>query len=95
MAYIMHFYENCGEYDELRKIFIGLDRTNDGKLSIDEIKDGLSQVMGKIKTKSSEFEHLMIDLDKDCNGVIDYSEFLTAAINKQRLLSQENLEIAF
>lgn len=38
--------------------------------------------MGKIKTKSSEFEHLMIDLDKDCNGVIDYSEFLTAAINK-------------
>ena len=51
--------------------------------------------MGKIKTKSSEFEQIMVDLDKDCNGVIDYSEFLTAAINKHRLLTQENLEIAF
>ena len=42
MAYIMHFYENCGEYDELRKIFIALDKTNDGKLSLDEIREGLS-----------------------------------------------------
>lgn len=37
----------------------------------------------------------MDDLDKDCNGVIDYTEFLTAAINKNKLLSQENLLTAF
>lgn len=82
MAYIMSFYESSGEFDELRKIFIGLDKTNDGKLSLEEIRQGLSQVMGKIRHKSNEFEQLMVDLDKDCNGVIDYSEFLTAAINK-------------
>lgn len=51
--------------------------------------------MGKIKKNSNEYKKILDDLDKDCNGVIDYSEFLTAAINKQRLLSQENLEIAF
>lgn len=83
----MQFYEECGEYDELRKVFIALDKTNDGKLSIEEIHDGLSKVLGKIKPKSKEFEQIMVDLDKDCNGVIDYSEFLTAAVNKQRLLS--------
>jgi len=33
----------------------------------------------------------MVDLDKDCNGVIDYSEFLTAAVNKRKLLQEENL----
>lgn len=42
MAYIMSFYESSGEFDELRKIFIGLDKTNDGKLSLDEIRQGLS-----------------------------------------------------
>ena len=34
-------------------------------------------------------------LDKNCNGVIDYSEFLVAAANKELLLSTENLKLAF
>ena len=37
----------------------------------------------------------MIALDKNHNKVIDYSEFLTAAVSKQRLLSNENLKKAF
>ncbi len=31
----------------------------------------------------------------DGNGVIDYNEFLTCAINKDKILSQENLEYCF
>jgi hypothetical protein len=27
MAYILTFYEECGEYDELRKVFITLDKS--------------------------------------------------------------------
>lgn len=37
----------------------------------------------------------MLDLDKDGNGVIDYSEFLTAAASRRTVLSQENLQRAF
>lgn len=37
----------------------------------------------------------MLDLDKDNNGVIDYTEFLTAAVNKYHLLSKDNLKTAF
>ena len=37
----------------------------------------------------------MIALDKNHNKVIDYSEFLTAAVSKSRLLSHENLLKAF
>ena len=33
--------------------------------------------------------------DQDGNGVIDYQEFLTAAVNKVAVLSQENLKAAF
>ena len=62
---------------------------------MEEIRDGLKRVMGQIKGNLKEFEDLLMALDKNCNGVIDYSEFLTAAVNKQRLLSQENLKMAF
>ena len=51
--------------------------------------------MGNVKGGLKEFEKLMLDLDKDNNGVIDYSEFLTAAVNKYQLLSKDNLRIAF
>lgn len=37
----------------------------------------------------------MISLDKDGNGVIDYTEFITGAIDKNTMLSKQNLLSAF
>ena len=37
----------------------------------------------------------MNTLDKNCNGVIDYSEFLVAAADKETLLNNNNLMLAF
>ncbi len=37
----------------------------------------------------------MKDLDQDGNGVIDYSEFLAAAVNKAKIISNENIRNAF
>jgi calcium-dependent protein kinase len=34
-------------------------------------------------------------VDLDGNGFIDYNEFLTATINRDKILSQKNLELAF
>ena len=34
-------------------------------------------------------------IDLDGNGVIDYNEFLSCAINKEKIMSNERLEIAF
>lgn len=87
MAVIMQFYERCEELDQLRLTFIDLDRDKNGLLTLDEIHKGLTRVMGHLKGNLKEFEELLIALDKNCNGVIDYSEFLTAAVSKQRLLS--------
>lgn len=82
MAFIMTFYERCGDYDRMLEIFLSLDQSKDGMLTLDEIHEGLVAVMGKVRGNMREFEQIMIDLDKDCNGVIDYSEFLVAAVNK-------------
>lgn len=34
-------------------------------------------------------------IDTDGDGVIDYSEFIAAAYNREMLLSQQNLQVAF
>lgn len=41
------------------------------------------------------FEDILNSLDKNCNGVIDYTEFLTAAADKEALLSDKNMRFAF
>ena len=41
------------------------------------------------------FEEIMNTLDKNCNGVIDYSEFLVAAADTEQLMSIDNLKLAF
>lgn len=92
---MMTFYEQCDEFNQLRKIFIQLDESNDGQLSVDEIYNGLVKVLGQVKGNKKKYQLLIEQLDSNGNGVIDYSEFLTAAINKTKLLSTQNLEKAF
>lgn len=41
------------------------------------------------------YEDILTSLDKNCNGVIDYTEFLTAAADKEAVLSEQNLRFAF
>jgi len=72
------------EINKLSEIFKAIDANNDGRISIDEITKYIKQVMG-----SSNFDEIIEIYDKiDTNksGFIDYSEFLSATINKKMLL---------
>ena len=42
-----------------------------------------------------EAERIMKNCDTDKNGHIDYSEFISATIDKRKLLSKERLKHAF
>lgn len=50
--------------------------------------------MGPVKS-SKDYAELMKSLDKDGNGYVDYTEFITAAIDKVAFLNRENLKNAF
>jgi calcium-dependent protein kinase len=41
------------------------------------------------------FDEILDSLDKNRNGVIDYTEFLVAAADKELLLTEANLRFAF
>lgn len=79
----------------MKDLFKQLDKSNDGKLSKEEIKEGLELLSEKMQMSASELETMMHDIDTDNSGYVDYSEFVTATINKAWLLSEENLKSAF
>ena len=91
VSVILSFHQRFDEMDRLRKIFIALDKSNDGMLTMEEIHEGLVQVMGNVKGNMREFQELMLEVDQDGDGLIDYSEFLAASVNKAKLLTSQNL----
>ena len=86
VAYITSFSQRHEEMDRAREVFLELDKSGDGTLSVEEVRDGLVKAMGNVKGNLDDFNRVMSDLDKDGNGVIDYSEVLAASINKQSLI---------
>mmetsp|Transcript_99642 Transcript_99642/g.287651 ORF Transcript_99642/g.287651 Transcript_99642/m.287651 type:complete len:418 (+) Transcript_99642:3-1256(+) len=78
---------------ELRETFTALDENGDGLLTLGELRNGLAQA-GYRKT-NSDLQELMEGLDTDNSGVIDYTEFLAAAIDKRCYMSEQACWTAF
>eukprot|EP00347_Sterkiella_histriomuscorum_P010571 403375769 len=75
LSFIVGLKASSEELEELKNLFLRLDTSRDGTLSIDEIQAGMQQMMGILGSqKVNEYQDLMRTLDKDGNGVIDYTE---------------------
>ena len=94
IAYIVHFIGATDEVKKLKKIFQLLDTNGDGRLTYKELREGFEKIMGSSIT-DVEMEKISLDIDQDRNGYIEYEEFLRVALNKNTLLSKENLKLAF
>ena len=72
------------EINKLAQIFKSIDVNNDGTLSIVEITKYIKQIMGS--SNIEEITEIYDKIDTNKSGFIDYSEFLSATINKEMLL---------
>ena len=95
LSFIVGLKSTTEELEELNKMFLLLDTSKDGILSIEEIKQGLDSVLGQLKGCSTDYRELVSALDRDGNGVIDYQEFITAAVDKLALVNNKSLQQAF
>jgi len=84
---------NDSETKTLRETFTAFDADGNGKLTRDELQQGLEQV-GLART-DSQLNALVDAVDDDGSGVIDYTEFIAASINGSKAVNRDVCWTAF
>ena len=94
LAFIVHNISKQEDIAELKDVFLSFDKNGDGKLTKDELLQGMSRVTNESSIIES-LDDLMKTIDTDNNGYIEFEEFVRASIDKEKLLTEKNLKIAF
>lgn len=81
------------EQGRLQQIFIKLDTNNDGFLQYDELLQGYNEMYGE--DCKEEVDRIFSQVDVDHSGEIDFTEFVSATVNKDTLMQDEKLRAAF
>lgn len=89
--YIASHYLLVKEAESLRGSFRLLDQDGDGRISSSELSEGYER--GSLRLP--DINQVLKMADTDQNGYIDYTEFLTAAMDWQHRLNTSYLESAF
>ena len=97
LSFLVHNFAPKEELKELKEIFFAFDKNCDGKISKEEFFTGLSNTnsLNTLLKQGNSFEGLIKNIDVDNNGYIGFEEFCIALINKEKLLTEKNLRMAF
>ena len=79
------------DFKSLREAFRALDTENLGMLSLTEVK----QAFKDANIPSEDVEKIFRSLDGNGDGLINYSEFLAATVDRKKALTMQNLQFAF
>ena len=93
-TFITTQFISTNDTKDLREVFRNMDKNGDGKLSKDELMEEYLKIMGESEAKE-EVDRIMKEVDSDNNGFIDYSEFLKGSLDSSKVLSIQNLKLAF
>merc|ERR1711904_247775 len=83
---------NTAQIEKLMEVFIKLDVNEDGQLTQQEIMDGIKGLGGSLP---SDFMEVLMGVDTDGSGVIDYTEFLAASIDRKLYCQERSCWEAF
>jgi len=84
---------NEDQIKNLREVFMALDGNGDGLLTAHEMKEGLAKA--GLKDIPVDLQQILEDVDSDGSGVIDYTEFLAATLDKRAYLQEDVCWSAF
>lgn len=77
----------------LRDTFMALDCNGDGLLTVTELKEGLSKA--GLTEIPPDLQQIMEEVDSDGSGMIDYTEFLAATLDRKVYMCEETCWQAF
>ncbi len=81
------------EINKLQQVFQVLDKNKDGKLQYEELLAGCEEHYGEFAKEEVDRIFRLVDVDN--SGEIDFSEFVTATVNRKDLLQEQKLKHAF
>ena len=83
------FHLTSKETKEFVELFKSLDENSDGVLSIEEIKKGVEQ--SKFGAKGDNIVKIFEEMDIDKNGLINYTEFISALMDYDKIKENQIL----
>jgi calcium-dependent protein kinase len=91
LGFIISHVTNNREVYNLQQAFIAMDFNGDGKLNKEEI----TVACMLLDFPKDDVLRIMSEADANINGVLDYTEFLTAASNWKNMMNKNKLKLAF
>ena len=85
------FHMSATEAEEFIDMFKLIDENSDGVLTLDEIKNGIEHCKFKIKMNEDTIIKLFNDMDIDKNGLVNYTEFVSALMDYEKNIKKEHL----
>lgn len=82
---------------DLRETFKMFDKNGDGKIEFEEFVDSYAEVYKELdkETVREQAKKFFNAIDTDGNGVIDFTEWCAATIDKHKIINESNLKTAF
>ena len=83
------------EISNLKNIFTAIDKNGDGSLTVAEIMDGIEKSGMRVEQLPFDLKEVIASIDSNASGVIDYTEFIAATLEKKKYMREDRLWSAF
>jgi calcium-dependent protein kinase len=97
VALLVHNSIQLNQAHDAVKLFNKIDKNGDGKISREELFNGLQPFKKDLSDEElkKQVDAIFNNIDTDHNDHIEYEEFVRACVNKKELLAEENLKKVF
>ena len=95
LAYIIHNIPREKEANSAIKLFKLVNENGDGRLQKKELRKTLLKFVSEEFLEKYDFDGIFAMMDGDNKGYVNYEEFLRAALDRKKILSEDILYYAF